>query len=339
MRIGLTYDLQTNPTDDRQAEFDQPRTIEALEAALQALGHTVIHLGSAEQLAAAPWRLEEVALVFNLAEGSHGRCREAWVPMLLEHWGVPFVGSGSVAQAIGLDKVMSKRLASASGVMTPRWALADTRNPIFARRAGPGMSVVVAGAGELKFPLIVKPRHEGSGLGIDAGAVVRDLTALARRVEWLTRRLGQPCLVEEFIPFGELTVFLIGNRPPEALPVVQRPIDPDSRLSCHVLGEEARAWLCPVELTPELEAAAAQMAVTMFEALRCRDMARADLRVAEDGRLYFLEINPLPSFDPEGSLGLIAEYLGTTYAELINQVLNAALLRLELPKAPSPEPV
>jgi len=326
MRIGLTYDLQTDPTDDRQAEFDRPRTIAALEAALQALGHTMVHLGSAERFAAAPWRLEDVALVFNIAEGSHGRCREAWVPMLLEHWGVPFVGSGSTTQAIGLDKAMSKRLASASGVMTPRWAIADARNPISVTRAG-----------ELKFPLIVKPRHEGSGLGIDAGAVVHDLAALSRRVEWLTRRLGQPCLVEEFIPFGELTVFLIGNRPPEALPIVQRPIDPASRLSCHVVGEDVRAWLCPVELTPALETVAAKTAVTMFEALRCRDMARVDLRVAEDGTLYFLEINPLPSFDPDGSLGLIAEYLGATYTELIHQVLNAALLRLELPEASSPD--
>lgn len=328
MRIGLTYDLQTDPTDDRQAEFDQPRTIAALETALQALGHTVVHLGNAERLAAAPWRLEEVTLVFNIAEGSHGRCREAWVPMLLEHWGVPFVGSGSTAQTIGLDKAMSKRLASASGVVTPRWALADVRDPISVTRAG-----------ELKFPLIVKPRHEGSGLGIDAGAVVQDLAALTRRVEWLTQRLGQPCLVEEFVSFGELTVFLIGNRSPEALPVVQRPIDPVSRLSCHVLGEEVRAWLCPVELTPTLEAAAAKMATMMFEALRCRDMARVDLRVAEDGTLYFLEINPLPSFDPDGSLGLIAEYLGATYTALIHQVLNAALLRLELPEASSPDPV
>jgi len=81
------------------------------------------------------------------------------------------------------------------------------------------------------------------------------------------------------------------------------------------------------------------MAVTMFETLRCRDMARVDLRVAEDGTPYFVEINPLPSFDPNGSLGLIAEYLGTTYTELINQVLNATLLRLELPEASSPEPV
>jgi len=329
MRIGLTYDLQTDPSDDRQAEFDQPRTIEALDAALCTLGHTIIHLGNAERLADAPWHLEGVALVFNIAEGSRGRCREAWVPMLLEQWGVPFVGSGSVSQALGLDKVMSKRLACASGVATPRWAIADARDPISITRAG-----------ELKFPLIVKPRQEGSGLGIDAGAVVKDLEALSRRVEWLTHRLGQPCLVEEFIPFGELTVFLIGNHPPEALPVVQRPIDPESRLSCHVVGSsQTRAWLSPVELTPELENAAARIAVTMFETLRCRDMARVDLRVAEDGTLYFLEINPLPSFDPEGSLGLIAEYLGTTYTELIRQVLNAALLRLELPKAPSPEPV
>lgn len=328
MRIGLTYDLQTDPTDDRQAEFDQPRTIEALEAALRTLGHAVMHLGSAEQLAAAPWRLEGLTLVFNIAEGSHGRCREAWVPMLLEHWGVAFVGSGSTAQAIGLDKVMSKRLACASGVATPRWAIADARAPVTVTRAG-----------ELRFPLIVKPRHEGSGLGIDAGAVVHDLSSLARRAEWLTKRLHQPCLVEEFIPFGELTVFLIGNHPPQALPVVQRPIDPASRLSCHVLGDDVRAWLCPVELTPTLEAAAAKMAVTMFQTLRCRDMARVDLRVAEDSTLYFLEINPLPSFDPEGSLGLIAEYLGITYTELIHQVLNAALLRLELPEAPSPEPV
>ncbi|MDP3704165.1 MAG: ATP-grasp domain-containing protein [Candidatus Omnitrophota bacterium] len=328
MRIGLTYDLQTDPTDDRQAEFDQPRTIAALETALQTLGHPVVPLGNAEQLAAAPWRLEEVALVFNIAEGSHGRCREAWVPMLLEQWGVPFVGSGATAQALGLDKVMSKRLASASGIATPRWAVVDGHN-----------EVAVAHAGELKFPLIVKPRSEGSGFGIDAGAVVHDLPSLARRAQWLTGRLHQPCLVEEFIPFGELTVFLIGNHPPQVLPVVQRPIDPASRLSCHVLGEEVRAWLCPVELTPALEAAAAKIAVTMFEALRCRDLARVDLRVAEDGTLFFLEINPLPSFDPEGSLGLIAEYLGTTYTALVHQVLNAALQRLEIPQAPSPDRV
>ena len=317
MHLGLTFDLQTDPKDERQAEFDPPRTIEALAEALRQMGHEPVRLGSAEELLASPWRLQHVELVFNIAEGSHGRCREAWVPMLLEQWGIPFIGSGPAAQALGLDKVMSKRLAYASGVATPRWLVVNDAETLDARRLPP-------------FPLIVKPRYEGSGLGINPGAVVADLASLRRRVQWVTQRLSQPCLVEAFIPFGELTVLLIGNGPPEPLPAIQRPLDPSSRLSCHVAGG-SRQWFCPVVLTPELDAAARRMAVTMFEALRCRDMARVDLRVDEEGRLYFLEINPLPSFDPEGSMGLMAEYLGATYRDLVGQILQAALLRLGWP--------
>jgi D-alanine-D-alanine ligase len=145
-------------------------------------------------------------------------------------------------------------------------------------------------------------------------------------------RLRQPCLVEQFIPYGELTVFLIGNDPPQALPAIQRPLDPSSRLACHVAGSSAsRSWLCPLELTPELDAEAGRIAGAVFEVLRCRDMARVDLRVDEAGGIYFLEINPLPSFDPQGAIGLLAEYLGVTYTQLIGQILNAALLRLGLP--------
>ena len=318
MRIGLTYDLQTDAADERQAEFDPPATIAALRGALETLGHQVTPFGGAQDLLSAPQRLEAVELVFNIAEGAHGRCREAWVPMLLEQWGIPFVGSGSAAQALGLDKVMSKRLARASRVVTPGWYAVDRPEQV--------------ASCPLNFPLIVKPRCEGSALGIDPGAIVHDAISLRRRVEWLMTRLRQPCLIEEFIPFGELTVLLIGNRSPQALPAIQRPLDPSSRLASHAAGRSAtRAWLSPVELTPELDAAACRMAAAMFEALRCRDMARVDLRVDEQGRCYFLEINPLPSFDPEGSLGLMAEYLGITYAQVVGQILNAALLRLGFP--------
>ncbi len=319
MRIGLTYDLQTDSTDPRQAEFDPPGTIAAVDAALQALGHEVVRLGGAADLLRAPQRLHDVGFVFNLAEGAHGRCREAWVPMLLERWGVPFVGSGSTTQALALDKVMSKRLAHASGLLTPSWCVLEQAN------AAPR-------AAELGFPLIVKPRWEGSGAGIDPGAVVQDLASLRRRAAWVIERYDQPCLVEQFIPHGELTVFLIGNNPPQALPAIQRPLEPVSRLSCHVAGSStARTWLCPIDLTADVDAAAGRIAAAAFEALRCRDVARVDLRVDAQGRIYFLEINPLPSFDPDGSLGLLAEYLGLTYTHLVGQILNTALLRVGLP--------
>jgi len=315
MRIGLTYDLQTDPADERQAEFDSPETIAAVSDALRALGHQVVPLGSAHDLVTAPERLDEAQLVFNLAEGTHGRCREAWAPVLLELHGVPYVGSDPLALALGLDKAVCKRLAQAAQVPTPRWVCVE--HP----RALPAMI-------PLTFPLLVKPRWEGSGRGIDAGAVVDTHEALVRRVRWLFERCPQSIMIEEFIDAGELTVCLIGNDPPQAYPAIQRPLDPATRLSCHVIRPVPSVVETPLLLDESLDEQARQIARTMFGLLGCRDMARVDLRVDRQGRPWFLEINPLPSFDPQGSVGLLAEHMGTTYAALIGRILDAALVRL-----------
>lgn len=309
MRIGLTFDLQTDPTDERQAEFDPPATVERVQRALERLGHDVVRLGAAADLLGAADRLRQVELVFNLAEGDGSRCREAWVPTLLELLRVPYVGSDPLALMLGLDKVMAKRLAVATGIPTPRWVSAPR----------PG---ALPEAIELTFPLIVKPRAEGSGRGIGREAVVRTPDALRRRAAWLFERCPGPILVEEFIPGGELTVFVIGNDPPVAYPAIQRPLDPETGLSYHVVSPAPSAWTAPLELTDGVEAAARQAALTMFHAITCRDMARVDLRVDPDGRVWFLEINPLPSFDPEGTLGLLAEHLGVTYEALIGRILD-----------------
>jgi len=135
--------------------------------------------------------------------------------------------------------------------------------------------------------------------------------------------------VEEFIANGELTVCVIGNDPSIAYPAIQRPLDAATRLSCHVITPTPTRWDCPVTLDEALEEQARRIALEMFNALGCRDMARVDLRVDEQGRVYFLEINPLPSFDPSGSFGLLAEYLGTTYAELVSRMLEAARQRMK----------
>ncbi|MBI1992078.1 MAG: D-alanine--D-alanine ligase [Candidatus Omnitrophica bacterium] len=315
MRIGLTYDLQTNASDQRQAEFDPPATVQAVHEALEGLGHDVVRLGNAHELLAAPHRLDGVELVFNLAEGSHGRCREAWVPTLLELYGVPYVGSDPLALMLGLDKVVSKRLAQASGVATPSWRCVERPEALPAELP-------------CAFPVIVKPRWEGAGRGIDAQAVVRSRVQLEARLRRLFARCPEPMLIEAFIPSGELTVFLIGNDPSAAFPVVQRPLDPATGLSCHVVKPAPEATVNPLVLEPAIERAAQEASLAMFEVIGCRDMARVDFRVDEAGRLWFLEINPLPSFDPEGSLGLLAEYLGTSYAELIGRILDASLLRI-----------
>lgn len=316
MHIGLTYDLQTDSLDERQAEFDSPSTIIALRRALEELGHRVVMLGNAHELLRRPGWMRQVEIVFNIAEGTHGRCREAWVPTVLELLGVPYVGSDPLALTLGLDKVMSKRLAREAGVLTPPWISVDHPRALPSRIP-------------LRFPLMVKPRYEGSGRGIDQGAVVQDGEALRARVEWLIERCPEPVLIEEFIPEGELTICLIGNDPVVAYPPIQRPLDPSTRLSSHVATPAPRSWSAPLVLDHGLETAAREMALAMFRALTCRDVARIDARVDGQGRVQFLEINPLPSFDPEDGFGLLAESLGISYPVLVGRVLDAALRRLE----------
>jgi D-alanine-D-alanine ligase len=317
MDLGLTFDLQTDPHDPRQAEFDPPRVVDALCAALERLGHRVARLGGASDVLSAPERALGVELVFNIAEGAGGRCREAVLPALLERLGVPYVGSGPTALVLALDKAVTKRLAAASDVPTPRWLSVASVDQLPAELP-------------LHWPVIVKPRYEGSGIGIDPEAVVSTPRALADRVARMLAQWRQPVLIEEFVSFGEVTVCLIGNGPPSAYPAIQRPLDPASRLSCHVARRDAD-WIAPVALTPELDAAVGRMAVEVFDALGCRDMARVDFRIDEGGRPLFLEINPLPTFDPEGSLGLLAEYLGVPFHALLGRIVDAAARRLALP--------
>lgn len=323
MNIGLTYDLQTDPHDLRQAEYDSPRTIDAVEQALTELGHEVQRLGSARDLMVAPDRLQGMELVFNIAEGSCGRCREAWVPTLLEMAGMPYVGSGPAALAMGLDKAMSKRMALACGVSTPAWVTVEHPDAL-----PPTIPV--------EFPVVVKPRYEGSGIGIDEGAVVRDSNALHERVRWLHEQWQQPVVVERFIPHGELTVCVIGNETPIAYPAIQRPLDPASRLSTHVVTHQPVRWDAPLELTEQLDTQVRRMALLMFEAIGCCDMARVDFRVDERGAPWFLEINPLPSLDPEGSLGLLADYLSVTYGHLIGRIVETAAQRVGRASHPLP---
>ncbi|MBI3320260.1 MAG: D-alanine--D-alanine ligase, partial [Candidatus Omnitrophica bacterium] len=231
MRLGLTYDVQRDATDEREAEFDPPGTVTALCAALHELGHDIQLIGNARELLG--WCRQRpnatMDLIFNIAEGTHGRCREAWVPTLLELWGIPYVGSDPLALSLGLDKLASKRLAVASGIPTPAWIAVDHPR-------------AVAEAIPIAFPVVVKPRYQGSGIGIDEGAVVHDRAGLARRVEWLFGRWPKPLLIEELVPYGEVTVHVIGNDPPIAYPPIQRALDPVSRLSCHVVRSGPKPW-------------------------------------------------------------------------------------------------
>jgi D-alanine-D-alanine ligase len=186
------------------------------------------------------------------------------------------------------------------------------------------------------FPLFVKPRWEGTAKGIGPGSRVGDRDALAREVGRIVRDYRQPALVEEFLPGAEYTVTLVGNDPPQVLPVLQRALETTTGIGLHALERHrpvsGDAWshATPGRLDTALENELGDLALRAFAALECRDFARADFRLDARSRPRFLEMNPLPTFAPYGSFGVLAELAGRAHRELLADVIAAGLRRLGL---------
>jgi D-alanine-D-alanine ligase len=145
----------------------------------------------------------------------------------------------------------------------------------------------------------------------------------------------QPAVVERFLEGPEYTVTVVGNAPPRALPVLQRALEVESRVGIHALERHPAppgGWRfeTPGRLDEPLEARLSELAVGAYQALECRDFARADFKLDRDGEPYFLEMNPLPTFAPEASFGILAELEGRPVEDLLADVLAGGLARLGL---------
>jgi D-alanine-D-alanine ligase len=336
MRIGITYNLKADVPpgadlpDDFQEEFDSPATVEAIASVLRGLGHRVDLLGDGRGLLE---RLldDPTDFVFNLAEGEGvGRCREARVPAVLEMLGIPYSGSDPLTLAVTLDKDCAKRLVGSSELQTVPWG----------RVIHPGADPRDMGL-FLPFPAIVKPAWEGSSKGIRSACIVDGPDDLPAVVARLQRDYSQPMLVEQYIEGRELTVGVLGNGRPQVLGVMEvLPRQTDGRFiySLDVKRDWRRQvrYEHPPRLTRSMLGQVESAALEVYRKLDCRDVARIDYRLAQDG-LYFLEANPLPGLNPESSdLVILAGLAGWSYGRLIEAIVRAALDRVGLAPANAP---
>jgi len=326
-KVGLTYDLKTdyefkkNDPPDANAEFDHPSTIKIIAKAIESNGFQVIKIGNASRLMENIDKLD-VDIVFNISEGLIGRNRESQVPMLLEMAGIPFVGADALSLAVSLDKIMAKKVFIADGINTPRF---------MEIKAGDSVNSL----DHMKFPLFVKPRFEGSSKGLSETSRVANMEELKKQVEHITSIYKQPALVEEFIRGEEFTVAIIGNDPPEVMPIVQIKIDGQLNLKdkFYTFGhikDDKLEYVCPAPISDSLKKKISELAIKTYNAIECRDFGRVDFRVDEKGVPYVLEINPLPSLSTEDVFMLIAKNIGISYDEIIGRILKAALTRYKL---------
>ncbi|MGH2606063.1 MAG: D-alanine--D-alanine ligase family protein [Anaerolineales bacterium] len=338
LREELPWDPGAPP--DAGAEFDRPETLEALTEAMEADGHYVHFCRADSTLPEALIRLRP-HMAFNIAEGEGGDAREAQVPALLELLKIPYTASRVLCHALSLDKVQTKRVWQASGLPTAKfWEFASEAD---------------ASRASLRYPLFVKPAREGTGMGIDGGAVVRNKRELVKRVAWITRTYRQPALVEEYLRGREFTVGFIGR--PGSRRARRRPwlyddlgyhffpvleIDSAHAVSPGIYGHDAKArdidaqgapgYLCPADIPEALRARLVDLARQAAEAIDTLDVARVDFRLGVDGEPYLLEINTLPGLNPIVSdICMMAAAEGMPYRTLITEILYLAADRFGLP--------
>ncbi len=278
--------------DDTFEEYDGQVTVQAIASALKGLGLESDPVIADKTMVR---RLEEggFGFVFNIAEGSGRRCREAVPAAVCELLGIPFTGSDALTLAVTLDKATARRVVSPD-VPVAAGALVE-RDEDFVR------------LDTLRYPVLVKPNDEGSSKGIRSNPIAQDADEAVARCRWLRDQYGCAALVEEFISGVEVTVGITGNGP-EARCLGAMEIAPVKTNAPFVYSLEVkRNWreevryFVPPRLDADVMGEVHRLALRAYRLLGCLDFARMDFRLDAAGRPHFLECNALPGLNPESS--------------------------------------
>lgn len=323
MSVGIAYNLKkgiVSDAKDIEAEYDSFDTIEAIKEVLTAKGIRV-ELLEADADFVEKLKNSKVDIIFNIAEGTFGRGREAQIPAILNFLGIPFSGSDETTLGLALDKAVTKRYLSTYHIDTPAYQLIN--------------SIDFKLDAALNFPLIVKPNYEGSSKGISDLAIVDSEEQLSSIISKNLKLYGQPMLVEEYIKGREFTVGILGNgsniKVFEPMEIGYLSEERENRIYSYNVKTNYKKFVeysCPPNLEADTIERMKKIAANIFTALDCKDFSRIDFRLSDDGILYFIEINPLPGLAPGYSdYPMLAQFCGMDYQTLILEVLNNALKR------------
>ncbi|MEU9957494.1 D-alanine--D-alanine ligase family protein [Streptomyces sp. NPDC050982] len=268
-----------------------------------------------------PKALGEVDVVFPMLHGPYGE--DGTLQGLLELSGVPYVGSGVLASAVGQDKEYMKRVFISFGlpvgpyvVIRPReWELDESA----ARKK------IIDFAGEHGWPLFVKPARAGSSIGITK---VDDLSGLDEAIT-AARQHDPKFLVEALLRGREIEcgVLEFEDGPRASVPAEIPPVQSHDYYDFEAKYIDSTPGLVPAPLTPEQTAEVRRLAVEAFDAASCEGLVRADFFLTEDGTFVINEINTMPGFTPISMYPQMWEATGVPYPELVDRLIQAALRR------------
>jgi len=322
MKIGLTFDLRSWYLDrgysmEDTAEFDKQDTIDAIEGALKKMGYETEPVGNCFQLIEALASGKRWDIVFNIAEGLYGDGRESVVPAILDQYRIPYVFSGPVIMGVSLNKYLTRLIVASAGV------------PV-----SPGMIINVPediSGCNLAFPLFIKPVSEGTGKGITRRSLVSSEEELHEMALYILQRFEQPALVEEYLPGREFTVGITGNGTDAAVIGGMEIICKDNLPYSVEVKENYQDYCSYFPIEGEIAEECYSVALKAWKALGATDAGRVDLKADRNGRICFLEVNPLAGLHPVHSdLPILSRLAGTDYQTLLEMIVSAALKRHHL---------
>lgn len=246
----------------------------------------------------------------------HGRFGEdGTIQGLLELLGLPYTGSGVLASALAIDKIVTKQVWISNGLATPEYQELT---------ADSDWNTVVK---HLGLPLIVKPANEGSSLGLTKVKSVEELPAAYKLAAGLDKKvIAETCIIGD-----ELTCPLVGHgKTAEALPVIKI-VPPQANYDFHnkYFSNETK-YLCPTGLAPEVNAAVQDLALAAYKALGCRTWGRADVMLDQKtGKPYLLEMNTSPGMTSHSLVPMAAKAAGIEYADLVLWLLSQTVEQKE----------
>ncbi len=285
-------------------------------AALESLGYdvqAVYYEGDPAQAVAALAGCDMVFIGLHGGDGEDGTVQAA-----LEKAGLTFTGSGAKASRLAMDKHASKRIMDEAGIATPDWLVLDL--PPGAPATSQGLPLLTDFSEIHGFPLVVKPNHEGSTVGVSIAHSQGRLDAALL----LARAFGSRLLVEVYIPGRELTVTVLDGR---ALPVVEIiPLsdfyDYDSKYR-----DGLSSYVVPADLPQQTTLALQEDAVRLYRALGCRHYSRIDFRLTPRGTFRCLELNTLPGMTAHSLTPMAAQAAGIAFPELVDMLVRMAWSR------------
>jgi D-alanine-D-alanine ligase len=255
----------------------------------------------------------EIDLILPIGHGSY--IEDGKLQGMLDMLDMPYVFSGTLASSLSMNKQKTKLVAKNAGLKTAKEISLRKDKKYDAEKI----------IQKLGLPIVVKPVESGSSVGMD---ICKEKDKLAAAID-KAFEYSNEVMLEQFVKGREFTVAVLGNKKLKALPVIEI-IPKTSAFFSYEAKYQAGGSdeICPADIPDEIRKKLQRLAVKIFQALGCRDLARADFIWSEkDGQLYFLEINTIPGMTSASLAPKAAKAAGFTFPQFLDKLIALALER------------